>query len=73
MRTASTPFYKWNEIANENAIREGTGKYAMYYLCYDHPNGSTKFHLIDLEVGFIRLQKLFRVYRGRNMATLLLF
>ena len=73
MRTASTPFYKWNEIANENAIREGTGKYAMYYLCYDHPKGTTKFHVIDLEVGFIRLQKLLRVYRGRNTAALLLF
>jgi hypothetical protein len=73
MSTASTPFYKWNDIANEKTIREGTGKYAMYYLCYDHPNGSAKFHLNDLEVSFMRLQKLLRVYRGRNMATLLLF
>lgn len=66
MRTASVPFYKWNEIANEKTIREGTGKYAMYYLCYDHPNGSAKFHLNDLEVSFMRIQKILRVYRGRN-------
>lgn len=66
LRTADTPFYKWNEIANEKTIREGTGKYAMYYLYYDHPKGSNKFHLNDLEVNFIRLQRLLRLYRGRN-------
>lgn len=66
MSTASTPFYKWNEIGNEKTIREGTGKYAMYYLCYDRQKGSTKFHLNDLEVSFIKLQKLLLIYRGRN-------
>ncbi|RZL16452.1 MAG: hypothetical protein EOO89_11510 [Pedobacter sp.] len=72
MSTASTPFYKWHEIANEKTIREGTGKYAMYYLSYDHTMGRTKFHLNDLEANIMRLQKLLRVYRGRNTATLLL-
>ena len=69
IRTTDAPFYKWNEVANEKTIREGTGKYAMYYMCYDHPKGSAKFHLNDLEVNFIRLQKLLRVYRGRNNHT----
>jgi hypothetical protein len=66
LNTVRTPTYKWNDIVNEKTVGEGTGKYAMYYLCYDHPKGSTKFHLNDLEVSFMRLQKLLRVYRGRN-------
>jgi hypothetical protein len=64
--TVGTPFYKWNELNNEKAIREGSGKYAVYYLCYDHPNGSTKFHLDDLEVNVRLLQKSLRLYRGRS-------
>jgi len=69
IRTADAPFYTWNEIINEKTIREGTGKYAMHYLCYDHPKGSNKFHLKDLDVGFMRLQKLLRLYRGRNLVV----
>ncbi|MGY3211805.1 hypothetical protein [Mucilaginibacter sp. HD30] len=69
MSTTGTSFYKWNDIANEKTIREGTGKYAMYYLCYDHQKRSTKFHLNDLEVSFMQLQKLLRVYRGRNFGV----
>jgi hypothetical protein len=72
LRTADIPFYKWNEIANEKTIREGTGKYAMYYLYYDHPKGSNKFHMKDLEVNFMRIQKLLRMYRGRNDQSKLL-
>lgn len=66
IRTADIPFYKWNGITNEKTIREGTGKYAMYYLYYDHPKGSNKFHLNDLEMNFIGLQRLLRLYRDRN-------
>lgn len=73
LRTADTPFYKWDEIANEKTIREGTGKYAMYYLCYDHPKGSNRFQLKDLEINFIKLERLLRLYRGRNTATQLLY
>jgi hypothetical protein len=66
LRTEGTPFYKWNEIANEKTVREGTGKYAMYYMYYDHPKGSKKFHLNDLESNSFGLQRLLRLYRGRN-------
>jgi hypothetical protein len=64
--TANTPFYEWTEVHNEKVIREGSGKYAIYYLCYDHPKGSAKFRLYDLNISFMLLQKLLRVYRGRS-------
>jgi hypothetical protein len=72
IRTANTPFYRWKEIANEKMIREGVGKYAMYYLRYDYPKGNTKFHFNDLDVNFMRLQKILKVYRGRNPVSQIL-
>ena len=66
IRTADTPFYTWNEVANEKTIREGSGKYAVYYLYYEHKNGSHKFELKDLELNFMGIQKLMKLYRGRN-------
>lgn len=65
IETADTPFYSWDQVTNELATQEGSGKHIRYYLEYDHPAGSEKFSIDDMATDIRSLNELLVLYRGR--------
>ena len=66
IQTASTPFYPWKEISNEEAITTYTGSNSSRYLTYNHPGGSERFSLKDLNTTAAELNQLLILYRNRS-------
>lgn len=64
--TAATPFYNWADISGEKTYRRGGGKTVHYYLEYNYRGGVAKFELDNFTVGMKGMDKLLKVYRGRN-------
>lgn len=64
--TTSTPFYRWDEISDEDVIRERSGKHVHYYLVYNHPMGQERIMLGEYTCSRDRLEKLLNTYRGRS-------
>jgi hypothetical protein len=65
IQTAATPFYSWADISNEDALDESSAKTTRQYLVYDHPSGSERVNIEDLDIDIAELGLLLRVYRGR--------
>jgi hypothetical protein len=66
IQTISTPFYKWEQIRNEETVTEGYGKNSEDYLVYDHPEGSEHLLIEDYQTDKRSLNKLLMLYRGRS-------
>ncbi|MDJ1506073.1 hypothetical protein [Xanthocytophaga agilis] len=66
IQTINTPFYKWSEITDEEAISEGTGKNIRYYLIYQYSGGHEKLSIDDYDINLKSLNKLLILYRGRS-------
>ncbi|MFM2386998.1 MAG: hypothetical protein RL660_1755 [Bacteroidota bacterium] len=66
IKTINTDFYPWNDIENEEAISQGTGKYTHYYLTYHHPGGQERLRIDEFETNMRSLNKLLILYRGRS-------
>jgi hypothetical protein len=64
IQTATTGFYSWSEIKNEDILEE-IGDGASYFLVYKHPKGNEKLSLDDLNIDWRSLSKLLITYRGR--------
>lgn len=64
--TAKTPFYKWAEITNEKTISKDGVKTTADYLTYNCPDGTIQTELTPLATSRSKIDKLIRVYRGRN-------
>ncbi len=65
IQTASTPFYAWNDILDEDVVDKRCGKTTNYYLVYDYPGGSAEVQIDDLETDQKQLYDLLNLYRGR--------
>lgn len=65
IQTASTPFYEWSVIFNEDAIARSVGKTTIYYLVYDCPAGHVKLEIDELATDQKKLYNLLNIYRGR--------
>lgn len=65
IQTATTPFYSWADISNEDALDESTTKTTRQHLVYDYPSGSERVDIEDLDIDIAELGRLLRVYRGR--------
>ncbi|MBO9561524.1 MAG: hypothetical protein J7621_02075 [Niastella sp.] len=65
IQTASTPFYEWNDILDEDVVDRRSGKTTNYYLVYDYPGGSVEVQIDDLETDQKKLYDLLNLYRGR--------
>jgi len=66
LKTKSMDFYSWDQIVNDEAICEGSGRSARDYLVYDHPEGSERLLIDDYNITRKELNKLLILYRGRN-------
>lgn len=66
IQTASTAFYEWKDIENDEAISERSGKHAHGYLVYDHPDGAERLQIDDLDTDLKALNALLILYRGRS-------
>ncbi|MDJ1498417.1 hypothetical protein QNI19_36115 [Cytophagaceae bacterium DM2B3-1] len=66
IQTIDTPFYKWSEITDEEAISEGTGNNIRYYLIYQYSGGHEKLSIDDYDINPKSLNKLLILYRGRS-------
>jgi hypothetical protein len=66
IQTIDTPFYKWSEITDEEAISERSGKHTRHYLIYQYPGGQEKLSIDDYETNQKALNKLLILYRGRS-------
>lgn len=64
--TTKTPLYKWAEITGEKTISKPGLKTTMDYLIYDCPDGTIKTELTPLATSRSKIDKLIRIYRGRN-------
>ncbi|WP_285055352.1 hypothetical protein [Pedobacter ginsengisoli] len=69
IQTISTPFYKWEQIRNEEAVTEEYSKRSRDYLIYDHPEGSEHLLLDEYKIDKRSLNKLLILYRGRSRAS----
>lgn len=67
MQTISTAFFKWEDIEEEDVLREYTGDDAAYYLVYKHPGGAERLNIEDYEITPGQLKKLMKVYRSRSI------
>jgi hypothetical protein len=65
MQTATTPFFEWRNISNDEAIVTPTARSRSIELKYDHPNGSERFSIIGMDITWKELNKLLILYRGR--------
>ncbi|MFC6996699.1 hypothetical protein [Rufibacter roseus] len=65
IETASSEFYSWRAIRNEDVVREGYGKDTKYYLVYEHPEGAEKIPIADFDINHRELENLLVQYRGR--------
>ena len=67
IETSSTPFYKWADITNEEAISVYASKnHTNYYLTYNHPKGKERLLINEFDTNQKALNKLLVIYRGRN-------
>jgi hypothetical protein len=64
--TRSTKFYSWNQIKNEKVTIDYFGQNVNFYLTYDYSGGTEKFLINELRIKHNYLQKLLKIYRGRN-------
>lgn len=64
--TAKTPFYKWAEITDEKTISKDGIKTTIDYLIYNCPDGIIQTELTPLATSSSKIDKLIRIYRGRN-------
>ena len=62
IKTINTPFYEWNEIENIKLIEEKNN----FFLIFNHPKGIEKLNLANFDTNAIKLDKLIRIYKGRN-------
>ena len=62
IQTSSTPFYKWDDIQNEEAISERSGKSTNYYLIYAYRGGEEKLEINDLDINLNALNNLLILY-----------
>jgi ABC-type multidrug transport system fused ATPase/permease subunit len=67
IETVNTKFYNWENIKNEEVIRDGYGKHTHYYLVYDYPNGKEYLKIDDYNTNMKKLNKLLILYKGRSM------
>jgi hypothetical protein len=63
IETTSTRFYSWDDIQCEYV--SGAGSNSDYYLRYDHPDGSERVKIDDLDISHSKLSSLLILYRGR--------
>lgn len=66
IQTASTSFYPWKSIGNEEAITRTSGNNYNHYLSYDHPGGRELFNIDDLDITTTELNQLLILYRNRS-------
>lgn len=69
LETINTKFHTWDNIKNEEVIREGFGKNTNYYLIYDYPNGKEYLKIDDYNTNMRLLNKLLILYRGRSIES----
>jgi hypothetical protein len=67
IETVNAKFYNWENIKNEEVIRDGFGKNTHYYLVYDYPNGKEYLKIDDYNTNMKILNKLLILYRGRSV------
>ena len=72
IETAATQFYNWIDIKNESIFKDhegglhAGGGINLYYLVYDHPLGSEKVLISDLDTTPQLMTALLAIYRGRS-------
>lgn len=66
IQTAKTDFYEWKEIFDEDVITENSGKYIRHYFVYKNPTGFEKMDVQYLSKDRHAIERLLRIYRGRN-------
>lgn len=67
IQTVKTEFKPWSEISDEEVVAERSGKNETYHLVYYYDNYERAELLIDdYNTNQRDLEKLLRVYRGRN-------
>ena len=62
---ATTPFYGWGSITNEDTRIVQSGKSSITYFVYNCPDGEKQTNIAELDVSKSELEKLLRVYRKR--------
>ncbi len=65
IETASTQFYKWEHIKNEDSKVVGSGKSSQRIFTYDHPEGNEYLNIDDIATNIGELYDLLKLYRGR--------
>lgn len=70
IKTISTDFYDWSEIASEEVILKDGQKHAQYYLVYNYPGGVERLKINEYDTNQYTLNKLLVLYRGRFANTI---
>lgn len=69
IETYKNGFSPWSAIRDINIIAKGTTRHRSFYLQYWAENGLISFELDGLTIGRSKLDKYWRIYRGRYLAA----
>jgi hypothetical protein len=68
IQTASTKFWGWKNIKNEETVMVCSGKRTRFFLTYSHPAGEEKLEISEYATNYKALNNLLIVYRSRYKA-----
>jgi len=66
IQTISTGFYEWSQIEQEDVEAPGLSKSASRFLAFNHPAGSVRILIDDLDIEPNELKRLLNIYRTRS-------
>lgn len=69
IQTASTKFYEWKEITDEDVVESGLGRTYQMFLIYKHPDGEERFDMEGIMISQEKMSNWLHLYRKRYEKT----